>query len=267
MTLGGVESPVDPPQPAKAATPAEFTVALRALRTWSGLTYRQLEGKSLDPLPASTIATTLGRATLPRERFVDAFTRACGLGDDQVREWLAARQRIAMSDGEVPEEPAPEPPPPAPRWRRVAGLVAAACVGAAAALGVSALTGDEPASPAESAGTPSVRGLDIPTVGSFARIHPGGDPDLCVTEGTDQSGQYDSAVAAQRPCTEVVLPHVFLEPVDTDVVQIQWHHPTHDIGCLTLLVEGPARDLVEPQDACADDNDQEFVIELVPPPA
>ena len=63
MTSDGAgESPAEPPRPAKAGTPAEFTAALRALRTWSGLTYRQLEGKAAtyrDALPASTIATTL----------------------------------------------------------------------------------------------------------------------------------------------------------------------------------------------------------------
>jgi hypothetical protein len=87
------------PQPARVDTAAEFTAALQDLRTWSGLTYRQLEGKATalgSALPASTIATTLSRATLPRESFVDAFTRACGLGEGEVRQWLDARRRIAM---------------------------------------------------------------------------------------------------------------------------------------------------------------------------
>ncbi|GAB3430279.1 helix-turn-helix domain-containing protein [Actinophytocola sediminis] len=64
-------------QPASVSTPAEFTAALRTLREWSGLTYRQLEDKATalgTPLPVSTIASTSGRTTLPRERFIDSFT-------------------------------------------------------------------------------------------------------------------------------------------------------------------------------------------------
>lgn len=239
--------------------------ALRSLRTWSGLTYRQLEGKATahrDTLPASTIATTLGRTSLPKERFVDAFTRACGLGDEAVSEWLDARHRIAMGD---PAEPngdleADDEPPPAPRskrWRQVAALVAAAGVGAAAALGVNALF--------ESTSDEHPTALGIPTVGTWATIRPAGAPGLCVTEGRDRTGQYDDAIAAQLPCTE--LPRVYLEPVDQDIVQIQWHHPDIGIGCLTAVSDGPARDLLEPRDDCQDDNlDQQFRFELVGTP-
>jgi len=275
MTEGSGEPPADPPQPAKATTPAEFTAALRALRTWSGLTYRQLEGKAAtyrDALPASTIATTLGRATLPRERFVDAFTRACGLGEDEVRQWLDTRKRIAMN--ETPEEePAPEPIAEPPRWRRVTWVAIAAVVGlligVAASFGAGELSGSRTGSETVSS-TPEpmnpkpIAGLDMLAVGSFARIHPALDAELCVTEGVDRTKRYETAVAAQMPCGTVVLPHVYLEPVTENVVSIQWHNPRFGIGCLTLMTEGPGRDMLEPRDKCGeDDPDQRFRLERV----
>ncbi|GIG87947.1 hypothetical protein Pen02_28830 [Plantactinospora endophytica] len=66
---------------------------------WSGLTYRQLEAKAAaagDVLPSSTIATALGRSTLPREELVAALTKACGLGEADVQRWVTARRKIAM---------------------------------------------------------------------------------------------------------------------------------------------------------------------------
>jgi hypothetical protein len=89
-----------------------------------------------------------------------------------------------------------------------------------------------------------------------------------VTEGVDRSGRYPTAVAAQHPCAGATLPRVFLEPVGQDVVQIQWHHPQYGVGCLTVLLEGPGRDLVEPREDCAEDDPaQRFRIEPFGPPA
>lgn len=259
MTEGSGGPPADPPQPAKATTPAEFTAALRALRTWSGLTYRQLEGKAAthrDALPASTIATTLGRATLPRERFVDAFTRACGLGDDEVRQWLDTRRRIAMNETSD-EEPAPEPVPAAPRWHRVAWVAIATVIGVfigfAAAFGTGELSSpvrSEMPVIVESLPHKPIAGLDMRAVGSFVRVHPADDPELCVSEGVDRTRRYESAVAAQVPCEAAVLPRVYFEPVSQDVVSIQWQHPEHGVGCLTLMTDGPARGMLEPRDNC-----------------
>ncbi|NEC33812.1 XRE family transcriptional regulator [Streptomyces rubrogriseus] len=273
------EPTTEAPGPERASTPAEYTLALRALRIWSGLTYRQLEGKAnahRDALPASTIATTLGRATLPRERFVDAFIRACGLGEEEVDRWLRARQRIATdeqapaddvdgSDSQVP--PSEEPHPVRHlRWRRAVALVVAVGLGAAGALSLSNLSsGSEPP-----AGPPAmpVTGLHILAVGSWARIHPARTPEFCLTEGRDRTGRYKTAVAAQRHCTETVLPRVFLEPLSKDIVQIQWHHPKYSIGCLTVLPTGQGRNLLEPRNDCADNNKaQQFRLELFGPPA
>lgn len=262
------------PQPDQIETPAEFTAALRVLRTWSGLTYRQLESKAVahgNTLPASTMATTLGRFTLPRERFVNDFARACGLGEEEIRQWLLARRRIAVGEpAPTRDEGRDEPDGPvggvsapahAPRWwRRALVMTGAAGIGAVVALGGVSLV-DSASSPADPPTMP-VTGLRMLAVGSWAQIHPARTPELCVTEGSDRTGRYETAVAAQRPCTRARLPQVFLEPVGQDLVQIQWHHPKYGIGCLTALAKGPARGLLEPRDDCADsDRAQQFRVE------
>ncbi|MEU6676322.1 XRE family transcriptional regulator [Streptomyces sp. NPDC046925] len=276
---GFAEPPEAAAQLQQVRTPAEFTAALRTLRLWSGLTYRQLESKATanaDTLPASTIATTLGRVTLPREPFVEAFTRACGLGDEDVRQWLDARRRIATAaetastGDEADAEPAAPPPPAAapartPWRRRAACLLGAVAIGVAGTLGVSSLDHDS-STPAALPATP-VTGLRMLAVGSWARIHPARTPKMCLTEGKDRTGRYETAVAAQHPCTKAVLPQVFLEPLGSNLVQIQWHHPKYGIGCLTVLRKGPGRNLLEPRDDCADDNrTQQFRIERFGPP-
>jgi hypothetical protein len=111
-------------------------------------------------------------------------------------------------------------------------------------------------------------GLAIRAVGTWARIHPARTPELCLTEGRDRTRRYPSAIAAQRPCAQATLPRVFIEPLDENVVQIQWHHPEHGIGCLTVLLDGPGRDLLEPRDDCDEDNPaQQFRIEPSGPSA
>lgn len=276
---GNTAGPLSAPLPEQAGIPAEFNAALRALRVWSGLTYRQLEEKTatqqtLPPLPASTIATALGRATLPREQFVEAYTRACGLGDDDVRQWLEARRRIAVkaseetgeTDGEQDDRGAPDSTPSFPLWRRVAILLFGVVAGVTGTLGTRALF-DTPPAPLSLPAKP-VTGLAVQAVGSWARIHPARTPELCLTEGRDRTGGYATAVVAQKPCTQADLPLVFVEPVGQDTVQIQWHHPKYGIGCLTVLRDGPGRDLLEPRDDCADhDSAQRFRIEPFGPEA
>ncbi|MGW3464411.1 helix-turn-helix domain-containing protein [Streptomyces olivaceoviridis] len=278
--------PPDAPQPEQAGTPEEFTAALRALRIWSGLTYRQLEGKSTasgDAMPASTIATTLGRNTLPREPFVAVFTRACGLDEADVERWLDARRRLALGQGRpVPHggatpsdtdldaatDPADGPENPYPgRRRHLWHLLAAALIGAGAALGGHALLSGLGGKHESAHATHPVRGLPILAVGSWAHIHPARTPHLCLTEGRDRTHRYSTAVAAQFPCAKAGQPRTYIEPLGDNVVQIQWHHPKYGIGCLTLLRDGPGRDLIEPRDDCADDDPaQRFRVEQIGPP-
>ncbi|WP_410576736.1 helix-turn-helix domain-containing protein [Amycolatopsis sp. lyj-108] len=270
------ESSTGVPSPDSASSPAEFTAALRVLRTWSGLTYRQLAGRAKElggTLPASTVATTLGRTTLPRESFVETFTRACGLNDEDVRRWLGARTRIAMGvplrlvdDMKVTPalppapEPEPAPPPRRPRWRGpliVAAVVSIVLVGALGYLTRSfgaATKGKDTAA--------VIPGLDIREVGSWAQIRPARSPEFCLAEGADRTRLYAGTVVAQQLCGSDAAPHLFIDPVgEENAVQIQWHHPESGVGCLTVVNEGLGHDLIEPRDDCDDDGmDQLFTI-------
>ncbi|MEV4753921.1 helix-turn-helix transcriptional regulator [Micromonospora sp. NPDC049559] len=88
------------PGPDEAGSPAEFVAALRGLKEWSGLTYRQLQRRADEAggvLPHSTLAAVLNRSTMPREELVATFVRACGGDDAAVATWLAVRRRIAVA--------------------------------------------------------------------------------------------------------------------------------------------------------------------------
>ncbi|WP_158681175.1 helix-turn-helix domain-containing protein [Streptomyces viridochromogenes] len=85
---------------------------MRALKAWSGLTYREIAARAHrngDTLPPSTLAAVLGRATLPREDVVRAFVRVCG-GEDETDAWLWARSGIAGAIG-APVGPGGAPGP------------------------------------------------------------------------------------------------------------------------------------------------------------
>ncbi|WP_131741493.1 helix-turn-helix domain-containing protein [Actinomadura roseirufa] len=113
------------PSPGDASTAAEFAHALRALKAWSGLSFREIEARAKAAglrLPFSTASGMLGRATLPREDLLIAFTTACGLDENETAAWLAARKRLAMKAATPAPAPAP-PSRPAPRRR----LALAAC--------------------------------------------------------------------------------------------------------------------------------------------
>jgi hypothetical protein len=96
------------PQPEPVTTTREFVARLRALKDWSGLSYRELSARveaGGHYLPHSTLAGMLARETLPGEERVDALVRACGLGDEAVDDWLAAHRRLA--DGVAGAPPGP----------------------------------------------------------------------------------------------------------------------------------------------------------------
>ncbi len=132
-----------PPTPPDTDAVA-FVAALRRLKAWSGLSYRQLERRAAQAghnLPYSTAATMLGRDRLPRAELVAAFVAACGVRDDEAEAWLDARMTIAY--GGQPAQPTPTPLP-TPRNRRfrkprlalaVAAALAVALLGGASAAG------------------------------------------------------------------------------------------------------------------------------------
>ncbi|MFI6780463.1 helix-turn-helix domain-containing protein [Micromonospora sp. NPDC050276] len=150
----------------QVTTAGEYVALLREVRRRSGLTYRELARRASAAghwLPPSTLATMLGRTTLPRERTVVALLVACGTPPVEVDRWLARRRdlearlaergrgendavrtpadpsttvvaNIRPSVGPVP--PRPEAPWPARRWLRLALLAAfgVLTVGASGAL-------------------------------------------------------------------------------------------------------------------------------------
>lgn len=92
------------PCPDHVTTAAEFMGALRNLRAWANLTYRELESRATqagDRLPRGTIASAMSRGVMPREQTIAAFVRACGGDRSAVEVWLAARKRIAAADQAV----------------------------------------------------------------------------------------------------------------------------------------------------------------------
>lgn len=98
--VGGSCPDAGKPDPDASDTPAEFVEVLRRLKRWSGLGYRQLEKRAVaigESLPRSTLTAALTRDTLPREDLVVALVRACGCDDDEVRQWVNSRRRIAAA--------------------------------------------------------------------------------------------------------------------------------------------------------------------------
>jgi helix-turn-helix protein/ricin-type beta-trefoil lectin protein len=93
------------PDPQGASTPTEFVLRMQAMKDWSGFTYRQLAARAEqwgDALPASTLASTLGRRSLPRPEVVTAFVRACGGSPADVEQWLQAHRAVADGTENVP---------------------------------------------------------------------------------------------------------------------------------------------------------------------
>ncbi|MCX4471657.1 NB-ARC domain-containing protein [Micromonospora sp. NBC_01655] len=88
------------PKPDEITSAEEFVAALRQLRAWSDLTYRQLARRAEaagDVMPASTTATMLARSSLPRSEIVAAFVRACGLDEAATATWVTVRNTLATT--------------------------------------------------------------------------------------------------------------------------------------------------------------------------
>jgi tetratricopeptide (TPR) repeat protein len=86
--------------PTTATSPEQYVMLLRRIRDQSGLAYREIARRAQrngDVLPASTLATMLGRSTLPRRDLVSALLRACDVPDDRAAAWLAVWGRLAAA--------------------------------------------------------------------------------------------------------------------------------------------------------------------------
>ncbi|MEU5783159.1 peptidoglycan-binding protein [Micromonospora lupini] len=98
----------------QVATAGEFVVSLRDVRRRSGLTYREISRRASAAghwLPPSTLATMLGRNTLPRERTVVALLAACGTPAADIERWVGLRREIEARLSE-PARWEDEPTPP-----------------------------------------------------------------------------------------------------------------------------------------------------------
>ncbi|MDT0569103.1 hypothetical protein RM704_16760 [Streptomyces sp. DSM 3412] len=128
-------APPTPPDTDAAA----FVAALRRLKAWSGLSYRQLERRATEAghtLPYSTAATMLGRDRLPRGELVAAFVAACGVRADEAEAWLDARVAIACGPpAETPPVPRNSRSRPRRRTLAMAVAVATALLGGVTATG------------------------------------------------------------------------------------------------------------------------------------
>ncbi|RKN43039.1 XRE family transcriptional regulator [Streptomyces hoynatensis] len=230
---------------------------MRALKEHSGLSLRQLGERAEergDVLPRSTLADVLNRSTLPRPELLAAFVRACGGGEEDVREWLAARERVAA--------PAPREAGATARRRRGPLLWAAgAGLAALATLGAWAWWPE---------GEPAAGSRSLPLPDGEVVIHPADAPGLCLTEGRQRGGAYASAVAVQGPCDTAGRPRSYLRAVGTeDWYFVEWYKPSEGYGCLTLIDEGPAAGLFEPvnrADCSARRPEQHFRLEPVAGP-
>ncbi|WP_431976444.1 hypothetical protein [Micromonospora haikouensis] len=254
-------------RPDGARDKAEFVQLLRLMKDRSGYTFRQLEQRAAshgEVLARSTVADMLVGRGLPRAELLAAFVRACTEDEAQVAAWLATLDRLAReTDAANGRDSAPrqsahasgQGAPEKPReviWRALVRAAAAVTAAALLAVGGWLLVRDTGRSPGtREAGPVPKSPLELPASGSVVRIHPARTPALCVTEGRERTGRYDSAVAVQRSCEDAEPPRTLLVPVDGDRFQIKWSHPQHGAGCLTVLTSGPATGMLEPWNDCA----------------
>lgn len=234
-----------PPEPDPAMDAREFVAALKALRLWSGLSYRELTAKaraSGGSLPPSTITSMLGRNTLPRAPLVATFVLACGLDQDTADRWTDVRDRIAVAtEHPVPKSPELEPPsdggtkqapadPPVRERRPVRPMVVGLALGLVLSIAAFLLLNPDGSKPD---GVAADSGL--PPEGWFL-IQPAhiSDHGFCIGEGRERNGRTDRPLAVQRPCTAIV-PDTYLAATSIGgVYEIRWHHPVEGVGCLTV---------------------------------
>lgn len=249
--------------PYEVVDAAGFVEAMRRLKERSGLTYRELEVKAArsgDVLARSTIADVLRRSGLPRPELVAAFVRACG-EERHVDDWLAVRERIAAQQAASPDGPdegpeAGEAGPERPRATTFRPtVIAAVLLVPLLALVAWSLLPDGSDDDPEGSGAPgtpttSSTGSPAPADG-WVTIRPSRTPDLCLTDGRDRAGAYDSAVAVQLPCAQASVPRTYLEPAGEGLYRVQWHHPQLGKGCLTVMASGPVKGMLEPRNDCA----------------
>ncbi|MFF5638471.1 helix-turn-helix domain-containing protein [Streptomyces sp. NPDC012825] len=271
--------------PERACSVEQFVDMMKRLKDASGLTYRQLEERAERNgrvLPRSTIADVLRRQALPRPQILDSFVHACGAGE-HVEVWLQARTRLALADGsaegvpavdgraarvspsqaggdgdgsfeaggaregpavedvgssDVPSDPGPVPARLRRRHRAVVPtLLASLCAVIMAGIATWLVLPDGPVGTDPSRQEPA---------GGWYSLRPVRAADLCVTEGRETGGESERPVAVQRPCVRSTPPYTRIRPIGGGRFFVEWAHPVHGWGCLTVLPGG----LLEPWDDC-----------------
>ncbi|MDW5330137.1 hypothetical protein R6Y94_40945 [Plantactinospora sp. KLBMP9567] len=239
--------------PGRARTPADLVGLLRQLRDRSGLSFRRIERSARaagDNLPASTLATMLGRNTLPREELVRALTRACGESPESVERWLAARRRLVDTAATPPaaaEPPKPaEPLEPADRRPRPGLLLLAAATGAVVAI-AAVLAGWWLSQPADRDDTarpdPTVTSQSAPTGGDLGTQVAGGQgatrirvahSGLCLSERAgDGDGQvFQASCAGAFPVRSLSAPITATGGATSYLIRTD--HPEFGPGCMGI---------------------------------
>lgn len=80
-----------PPDLTHVGSKVEYNDALKKLREWSGMSFKQIGQISQNyprPAPASTLCTALQRGTLPARSLTESFLQAVGLDEVQRSAWL-----------------------------------------------------------------------------------------------------------------------------------------------------------------------------------
>ncbi|GAA2346875.1 hypothetical protein [Streptomyces cuspidosporus] len=214
------------PDPKAARTAAEFVAAMRQLRIWADLSYRQLERNAEaagDVLPRATIAGALSRDDLPREQLLAAFVRACGGDAETVAVWLAARRHLsiaasassptavsaaAMSEADPALTSAPTPDP-APDAAPSSGSEASGAEASGAAAASSAASG-----PPVSSGLPTASGAALDAPSEATALGPSRAASAAEPRPTD-SGPAEADPLPEGPTEAAPLPEG-AAPADPD---------------------------------------------------
>ncbi|WP_374116173.1 helix-turn-helix domain-containing protein [Streptomyces sp. CoH27] len=119
------------PEPDGVRTVPGFMARLRDVRETSGLTQKAVSQRSGGRISEGNVSTLLNRETLPRTwTAVPAFLSACGVPDEQVKQWHAAWMRLRTEQPSAIDAAQPSEgqaaKPVARRgtgWRRLAGRI------------------------------------------------------------------------------------------------------------------------------------------------
>jgi hypothetical protein len=275
-------------RPEAARTPGEYVALLRRLRKLSSLTYREISERAEvvgDVLPTSTLATMLGRNTLPREQLVAALVRACGLGPGEVERWLDVRRQLVSDEmpepnGAPAQQAGPnlrnqmgpvrptEEPDSLTRTRRgwpipaAIGFVAGALVATAASIALAAGRSPEPSQPQQEnrlVGRDEQASAELPEPGGYRlRLAHSG---MCVSERPES----DLGHVFQTDCADA-MPPMTLDAVGDELFRIRTNHPRFGQGCMGVDHASRESPGIVADGYCDTDSAQDFRLEPVAKP-